>query len=299
MAKYLLLFLACGGLSLAHAQVKLLRPAEKPQEEEAVGEATPEMIEDEYLRVAKKCGFAIGYTVHNYGQSTVSGDVLKPEEVKEFLPGFFAAMDIFPVRFLRETKLNTVVLCRELKSNGARAGGLAGSDGKIYLDVPFKSHVIYHEMFHIADKKRQNEEWTRLNSKQFVYGGNVYKPQELDKKSKVKMEVSKSDADIRKDFVSDYAMTHEMEDRAETFAMMVTDPKRFAAMAAESPVLAKKAELVKKIVREFSPAMNKDFWDFIADSNDASRMEDFVKRAKINDQRKKDKKALLNSGYTK
>ena len=289
----LFFILATGCAALAHAQQTSLKPAEKSQEE-AVGEATPDMVEAEYLRVAKKCGFTVGYTLHD----NRSGDVLDPEEVKEFLPAFFASIDIFPVRFLRETKLHTVVLCRNLTSNGIRAAGVAGG-GKICLNVPIRSEVIYHEMFHIADTKRQDADWTRLNNKQFVYGGSAYKPVELDKKAQAKADAAKSSGEIRKDFVSAYAMSNEREDRAETFAEMVANPKRFEAMAKESPVLAKKAEHVKAIIRNFSPAMNKDFWAFVADSDDASRMEDFEKRAKINDQRKNEKKALINSGYTK
>ena len=287
-------FLALGCAPLAYAQLTPLKSAAN-KAEEPVGEPTQEMIDDECARVAKKCGFSVGYTLHR----EMSGDVLSPEEAKAYLPQFFAAMDIFPVRFLRETQLHTLVLCRNLTtSNGGRAGGVAGG-GKIGLNVPFYSQVIYHEMFHIADNLGHNEDWTRLNNKQFVYGGSAFKPVELDKKAQAKADAAKTSADIRKDFVSDYAMTSEVEDRAETFAVMVADPKRFAALAKESPVLAKKAERVKAIVRDFSPAMNKDFWAFIADSDDASRTADFAKRAKINDQRKKDKKALLNSGYTK
>jgi len=293
--KYFLLLFLLGCASLTYAQLTPLKGAGANKIEEPVGDATPEMIEDEYLRVAKKCGLTIGYTL-----SGVTAIVLSPEETKPFLPRFFAAMDIFPVRFLRATRLHTVIFCRDLKSNGFPAAGLAVSDGRIYLDVThFNSKTIYHEMFHIADNLRHNESWTKLNSKQFAYGGSKFKPVELDKKSKTKAEAVKSDAEIRKDFVSDYAMTSEVEDRAETFAWMVANPKQFEAMTKESPVLEKKAQIVKKIVREFAPAMNKDFWDFIADSDDASRMEDFMKRAKINDQLKKDKKALLNSGYTK
>jgi len=290
--RYFFLFLALGCTPLAYAQLTSLKDAGK-KAEEAVGEATPEMIEDEYLRVAKKCGFTIGNTLG----SGVTGTLLSPEEAREHLPKFFAAMDIFPVRFLRETRLHTVVLCRNLKSNGGRVGGLAVSTGTIYLDVPFGSYVIYHEMFHIADKQWQNEKWTKLNDKQFSYSG----APAPDKKPKptAKQDPVKTKEELRKDFVSDYAMTQEMEDRAETFALMVADPKKFAALAKENPVLEQKAQIVKKIVRDFAPAMNKDFWDFIADSDDASRMEDFMKRAKINDQRKKDKKAVLNSGYTK
>jgi len=265
--------------------------------EVAVTMVTPEMIEQEYLRVAKKCGFTIAYSL----PERVSGDILTPEEAKEFLPYFFASLDIFPSRFLQETKLNTVVLCRNLRLNGVRAGGVASTTGIIAIDVPIYSPVIYHEMFHIADKQRNNPEWTKLNSKQFVYGGNDFNPdvKEMDRLDKQKMDAAKRDGDIRKDFVSDYALTSEMEDRAETFAVMVTDPKQFEKMAAGSPVLKRKAEKVKGVVREFSPGMNKDFWAFIANSNDEARMKDLVSRAAINAQRLKEKKAVIRSGYTK
>lgn len=263
----------------------------------AVAEATPEMIELEYLRVAKKCGFTISYILPD----RIAGDVLTPDEAKEVLPHFFAAMDIFPVRFLQETKLNTVALCRNLRMNGQPAGGVATSTGVIVLNVPIHSHVIYHEMFHVADKQRNNVEWTKLNSKQFVYGGNMYNPDsdKMDKTDKRKMTAAKKDTDIRKDFVSDYATTSEMEDRAETFAVMVTDPKQFEKLASANPVLKKKADKVKSIVREFSPGMSKDFWTFIANSNDESRMQDLANRAALNAQRIKEKKSVIRSGYTK
>jgi hypothetical protein len=286
-----------GGTQVGFAELKSLMKKTAVTNETAVAEATPEMVELEYLRVAKKCGFAIAYTLPDQ----ISGDILTPNEAKEVLPQFFAAMDIFPVRFLQETKLNTVVLCRNLRMNGQLAGGVASSTGAIVLNVPIHSHVIYHEMFHIADKQRNNPEWTKLNSKQFVYGGNVYNAdaEDLNRGDKRKMTAAKKDMDIRKDFVSDYATTSEMEDRAETFAVMVTDPRQFEKLASTAPALKRKAEKVKSIVREFSPGMSKDFWTFIANSNDEARMKDLVNRAALNAQRIKEKKSVIRSGYTK
>jgi hypothetical protein len=294
--KVLLLVMVMGLTASARAAFTSLKKTTVTNET-AVVTATPEMIELEYMRVAKKCGFSIAYTL----PERVSGDILTPDEAKEVLPQFFAAMDIFPVRFLQETKLNTVVLCRNLRLNGQLAGGVASSTGIISLNVPIHTHVIYHEMFHIADKQRNNDEWTKLNSKQFVYGGNAFNPDEeaLDKSDKRKMTSARKSTDIRKDFVSDYAMTSEMEDRAETFAVMVTDPKQFEKLASANPVLKKKADKVKSIVREFSPGMSKDFWLFIANSNDESRMKDLENRAAVNAQRIKEKKSVLRSGYTK
>jgi hypothetical protein len=290
----LIIFL--GVLSATAVPLAPLKKGDKTNEV-VVATATPEMIEQEYLRVAKKCGFTIAYSL----PERVSGDILTPEEAKEFLPYFFASLDIFPSRFLQETKLNTVVLCRNLCLNGVRAGGVASTTGIIAIDIPIYSAVIYHEMFHIADKQRNNLEWIKLNSKQFVYGGNAFNKESeaMDRSDKQKMDAAKRNRDIRKDFVSDYALTSEMEDRAETFAVMVTDPKQFEKMAAESQVLKRKAEKVKGIVREFSPGMNKDFWAFIANSNDETRMKDLVTRAAVNAQRLKEKKAVIRSGYAK
>jgi hypothetical protein len=238
----ILLLLLLSSLSVGAVPLAPLKRSAQTNEV-AVVAATPEMIEQEYLRVAKKCGFSIAYTL----PERVSGDVLTPEEAKEFLPYFFASLDIFHSRFLQETKLNTVVLCRDLCLNDVRAGGVASTTGIIAIDVPIYSSVIYHEMFHIADKQRNNPEWTKLNRKQFVYGGNVFNPdeEEMDRSDKQKMDDAKRNRSIRKDFVSDYAMTSEMEDRAETFAVMVTDPRQFEKMASESQVLKRKAEKVQ------------------------------------------------------
>jgi hypothetical protein len=286
-------------LSALSAAAVPLAPLKKGGQtnEVAVASATPEMIEQEYLRVAKKCEFTIAYVL----PEGVTGDVLSPEDAKKYLPFFFASIDIFPTWFLEATKLNTVVLCKKLCLRGVRAGGVASPNGIIALDVPIYSPVIYHEVFHIADKQRNNPEWNNLNKKQFVYGGNVFNPdsEKMGNSDTQKMVSAKSNAVIRKDFVSDYAMTSEMEDRAETFAMMVSDPQRFEKLAAASPVLKKKAEKVKGILRDFSPGMNKDFWTFIAKSNDETRMKDLVTRAAINAQRLKEKKSVIRSGYLK
>lgn len=282
--------------SVAHSQSQPSWKKKDPSKSasgEAV-QATPEMIQEECLRVAKKCDFAISYTLP--GQLT--GTPLSPEEAQSYLPQFFAAIDIFPVRFIKETKLNTVVFCRDLKLRGMAAGGVACGN-TICLKVPFQSHVIYHEMFHVADPVRENNDWTKLNHRKFVYGGNLYNPIALDARDRARMESSKKNTDQMKDFVSEYATTSETEDRAETFARMVSHPKDFLTLAQASPVLTKKAERIKAIIRDFAPAMNRDFWSFIATSDDATRRDDFQLRASINAQRKKEKKALLNSGYQK
>ena len=284
------------GVCCAQAQITSLCTSEDTAERKAVAEPpTPEMVDAECQRVAKKYEFTIGHAITT---PTVTGDALSAEEAREQVVQFFAAIDIFPVRFLRETKLHVVVFCRDLMLRGQRAGGVATSDGVIYLNVPFRSHVIYHEMFHIADPVRQNPRWTKINPKGFTYLGNLYMPDADQTRSRGAAKGG-DEAAFRKHFVSDYAMTLEAEDRAETFAWMVAQPQTFATLAKETPALAKKAELVKSIVRTFSPAMNRDFWLFIATSDDESRMADLRARAGVNDRRKKEKKAVLNSGYTR
>ncbi len=265
------------------------------EDEDIPGEATPEVIEAEYLRVAKKCGFEIRYDPV-LPAGPITGRAVSREEIKPLLGQFFAAIDIFPVRFLKRSGLDTVVFCHELKLNGLSAGGVA-SGNVIYLASSFSSHVVYHELFHVADPCRENTKWTRLNDKRFAYGGDKFALAEENKREVERPAASRIDAAMRAGFSSDYAMSSEVEDRAEAFAFMVAKPKSFMEQSATSPVLRQKGELVRDIVRDFSPAMNKDFWIFIADSSDESRLADFLKRAKQNDARKRQKKSLINSGY--
>ena len=267
-----------------------------PSEDEDIpGEASPEVVEAEYLRVAKKCGFEILYDpVLPSGE--ISGRAVSREEIKPLLGQFFTAIDIFPVRFLKRTGLDTVVFCHDLKLRGVPAGGVA-SGNVIYLASSFNSHVVYHELYHVADPSRENTKWTKLNDKKFAYGGSKFDPAEGNKRQIERAAAAREDAGLRGGFVSDYAMSSEVEDRAETFAFRVANPKVFAEQCKTSSVLTQKEALVKDMVRDFSPAMNKDFWVFIAESNDETRLAEFLKRAKINDARKHQKKSLINSGY--
>lgn len=265
-------------------------------DEEVPGEATPAMIEAEYLRVAKKCNFTIEYAP-KLPNGPVAGTPVSRDEMTPLLEKFFTAVDVFPVRFLKRSGLNTVVFCHDLTLNGIPAGGVAAGN-LIYLNSTFGSHVIYHELFHVADPSRDNPKWTKLNNRRFAYVGSAFAPAEGSRKELKRAADTRGDAALLQDFASDYAQSNEVEDRAETFALMVANPQAFAEQCKSSRVLAEKGALVKDIVRDFSPAMNKDFWAFIADSNDDSRLADFLKRAKLNDLRKRQKKSLVNSGYT-
>jgi len=49
---------------------------------------------------------------------------------------------------------------------------------------------------------------------------------------------SREDETLHHDFASDYAMSNEVEDRAETFAFMVASPRAFAEQCQASHALA-------------------------------------------------------------
>jgi hypothetical protein len=284
-------------------------PARAVESELPVEAPTVEMIQAEYLRVAKKSGFTIHYDPL-FPDATMRGRPVSREEIEPLLARFFAAMDIFPVRFLKRTGLTAVSFCHDLHFRELPAAGVA-SGNLICLSSGFDSKVVYHELFHVIDAGPVNEKWTRLNRPTFAYGGSQFKPlggdEELvrrNKRQQQELEQQKqlaaaaaADVSLRVDFVSDYAMTLEVEDRAETFAFMVADPADFSARCRESGVLVQKAALIRDIVRDYAPAMNKDFWAFIEKSDDASRQAEFLRRARLNDERHRQKKSLINSGY--
>ena len=62
------------------------------------------------------------------------------------------------------------------------------------------------------------------------------------------------------DFVSRYAMSTDVEDRAETFAYMVTEGPRFLERAELSPVLRKKMGYIIDMI-EKKRLLGKIFWE--------------------------------------
>ena len=231
-------------------------------------------LQAEYRRLLRKYGMTI------VDKSKINGAIpIKLGDIsEERLLTFFSSLDMLPISFIRKSGIRKVLFCSSINYNGSAAAGLASGD-TIYL-ASDNGWVIYHELFHIADPQRKNSRWTLLNNRNFIYGGSQFRDAKLTASQRKKME--NDTADYSADFASDYAMTFEWEDRAETFTLMLMSPKAFAKKAEASPVLAKKGALIREISKRFSSDMDADYWDFVAQSDDKSRQQTLVERAQAN-----------------
>lgn len=173
---------------------------------------------------------------------------------------FKKAIRKLPIEFVRKSGIRYVTFLTDLRLKRIPAAGIAHVD-TIYLSTQhFSALIIYHEMFHIFDPKRQNQEWCKLNAHKFVYTGSKYYAEDLSKREIKRKNNNLSTGKYTNDFVSRYAMSNEVEDRAETFAYMVYEGSKFRLRRKKSLVLKRKMEYIIKITSEQN-LISKQFWN--------------------------------------
>ena len=187
------------------------------------------------------------------------GGILPPEHmVAKAAERFYKALDVLPENFVKRSRMRYVTFYINPTLDGKGVGGLAYQD-RIILNVNFSSGTVYHELFHVFDKQRVQAKWKKLNNKKFVYTGSEYYPAELSRKKRNRKDENLSSGRFDQDFVSRYAMSNELEDRAETFAHMICEKERFLLRTAKSPVLKKKMEYIIDMTDKRN-LLGKTFW---------------------------------------
>ena len=193
----------------------------------------------------------------------ISGYFPNSRTVEKSAEKFYDTLNYLPEDLIRKSKLKYVTFLRNLKLNGEYAGGIASGD-TIYLPVDFTSKTVFHEFFHIFDPKRNDKNWQDLNEKKFIYTGSKFYKVEMNSKEKRQVKKNKRNHDIRDDFVSEYAMSFEHEDRAETFAHMIVEGKKFLKRT-KNPVMKAKMEYIMTLFIE-RKLLSNEFWNKHFDS---------------------------------
>lgn len=171
---------------------------------------------------------------------------------------FYKALDYLPEELIRKSGLKYVTFLRSPSLNGKRVGGIA-SGNTIFLNVNFSSKTVFHEFFHIFDPCRHQKKWTDLNDRNFIYIGNKYYEAKLTRDEKKQARKSIRKRDIARGFVSDYAMSNETEDRAETFAYMIVEGKNFLRRT-KNPAVKAKMEYIMSLFTDRN-LLDKAFWE--------------------------------------
>ena len=130
--------------------------------------------------------------------------------------------------------------------------------------MDFDTKTVFHEFFHIFDPHRKDANWTKLNGSKFIYGGSVFYKVDLNSKQRRQVKRNKRNDDVEEWFVSEYAMSFEHEDRAETFAHMIVEGKKFLKRT-KNPVMKAKMEYIMTLFIE-RKLLSNEFWNKHFDS---------------------------------
>ena len=100
-----------------------------------------------------------------------------------------------------------------------------------------------------------------LNNRHFIYWGIRYPdiPATTEKQRRIRQYYKKNGFDFSADFVSNYAHTSEVEDRAETFAVMLVEGMDFQKRTEKSKVLYNKMQFIINLTGR-SSLLGRNFW---------------------------------------
>ena len=194
------------------------------------------------------------------GSAALTGDRAELADTERALSTLAVELGRYPAAFLARARLHRLLLCAKLHEASEAIPSLPNYHGALIVDVdadaPYLRRLVHHEVFHFADyadddQLSRDPAWLGLNDHYFVYGSGGRFVREPG--------AGRFSAEIP-GFVSRYATSALEEDKAETFAMRMVAPARFAALTANDPILRAKAAAVEAQLRNLSPALDDHFF---------------------------------------
>jgi len=199
------------------------------------------------------------------GGGSITGTEAPPDAVTSYLHLLEQEWNRYPVELIKRTRLKRIVICKDLAyEKQLRAAVPDLQHDTLYLDALrgrnsdiYVRNVIHHEFYHIIDLRDdgqlyKDDNWSTLNPPGFTYGTGGRNAQTDGTMSLT--------TTLFPGFLTKYSTTGVEEDKAETFANMMTDPAGSALRAASDPVIAAKIGMMKQLLESFCPQMNAEFW---------------------------------------
>ena len=182
----------------------------------------------------------------------LSLEALQPIEASVATFEVNSQFDIYPYRFLKQSGLRRVILCRNLFYAGQKRAAVPDFRGRsLYIDANYvvdKEYfrlIIHHEFFHVVDyfllnKGCNNDKWLELNDAGFQYGSGG-----ANRREPICGRLTRS----LPGFLTIYSTSAMEEDRAELFSHMVVNYKYVEEQAITDLILrAKLTHLQAEIV---------------------------------------------------
>jgi hypothetical protein len=165
---------------------------------------------------------------------------------------------LYPISVVKASKLERIILCSHLRRDDVGLNGrFSCQSGSIYFSVDriAETHLrrsFHHEFFHCIDYnddhwRYHDPVWIRLNEPRFAYAG---RPVEQQQSQFVR----------RIGFLTNYAMKEVWEDKAELYSHMIMHYDWVESRTMHDPILKKKFERMKELLRTFSATYDEDFW---------------------------------------
>lgn len=192
---------------------------------------------DYYNNEASKYGFELIEKVKEPKQLNIRK--LNRKDLYEHWDIFLNFIKKYDIDF-RKFQINSISFVKSIKQNGEKHFGYRiGHD--IYLTNEYIDFVFFHEMYHIIDIDYKNDEWIKINLKNFKYG-------------------EKTSKDFKPHFIRRYSQTSICEDKADIFAFMLKEGKNFLKRCEKSNIIKQKMFLMitETIERDL---ITKDFWE--------------------------------------
>ena len=195
----------------------------------------------------------------------IEGRAANEKALKTYLRWFPEEFRLYPVEAIRNSRLQRVILCAELKFAGQLRSAIPDFEhNTLYLDIERASNsriyqilVFHHELFHVidyADDYRVYEDaaWVELNEDDFRYGTGGKNAQDNPDTSVL--------TDRYPGFLNHYSTTGVEEDKAELFANMVVRAKTVERRAESDSVLRTKCDRMRELLHQFCPELDDQFW---------------------------------------
>lgn len=216
-----------------------------------------------YRTDARRYGFVLEFD-ESLRKDAYGGPVTEAD-LDDCMKRLFSFLNKLERGFVKKAGITRVVFKSPLLDavSGMEVTGLAGN-GIIHLDRSFSGDTVYHELFHIFDKNPSWPKWARTNPKGYVYKGSDMRPAELNKRDIRR--IAENEGKVNDHFVTSYAQSNEREDRAETFASMITEGSDFKARTKKSEIMLEKMNLIINLT-DSTGLLGRGFWDTLLAEN--------------------------------
>lgn len=244
--------------------------AVQPEDAKCACGATLVTPNEDLNRLARKWGIQIVVDPGKiYPRKTASGNAITAKAapkkaIEEFCAILARELAAYPDEFFRQLELERMVLCRELRRDGAEFGGLSEYDtDTIHFEITqgkelkhYQTSKVHHEIFHFLDYRDdatidKDDAWDKLNPSGFKYDSARSGWFGFEEKNP--------------GFLNTYSMTAIGEDKAEIFGHLAVRAAEMETRAGKDKVIRRKIDRMKELVRSYCPQLDDAFWDRLDD----------------------------------